>query len=169
MLRTKWKQRYRIKIGISWTGGAKNSRKRAHATTLKQWIPLFKKNAFFINLQYGECSDDLQQLEESTGIHIYDWDDADPLTDLDNQAAQIAELDLVISFSNAAVHLAGALGTPTWILLPHNSEFRWMLDRNDSPWYSSVRLFRQQQYGDWVDVFSQIENELDVLIQQTPI
>ena len=170
ILRAKWKQRYNeigegIKIGISWTGGAKGSTKKSAATTLEQWIPLFKKNAFFINLQYGEYSDDLRQLEESTGIHIYDWDDADPLTDLDNQAAQIAELDLVISFSNSTIHIAGSVGTPTWVLLTFVPDFRWILNRKDSPWYSSVKSFRQQQYGDWENVFSQVENELDMLIQ----
>ncbi|MCS5549906.1 MAG: tetratricopeptide repeat protein [Gammaproteobacteria bacterium] len=170
MLRTKWKQRYNelgegIKIGISWTGGAKGSTKKSAATTLKQWIPLFKKNAFFINLQYGEYSDDLRQLEESTGVHIYDWDDADPLTDLDNQAAQIAELDLVISFTNSTIHIAGSVGTPTWVLLTFVPDFRWILNRKDSPWYLSVKSFRQQQYGDWENVFSQVENELDMLIQ----
>jgi len=170
MLRTKWKQRYNelgegIKIGISWTGGAKGSTKKSAATTLKQWIPLFKSSAFFINLQYGEYSDDLRQLEESTGVHIYDWDDADPLTDLDNQAAQISELDLVISFSNSTIHIAGSVGTPTWVLLTFAPDFRWILNRKDSPWYSSVKSFRQQQYSDWENVFFQVENELDMLIQ----
>ena len=122
-------------------------------------------NAYFINLQYGEHSEELRQLEESTGIHIYDWEDADPLTDLDNQAAQISELDLVISFPNATVHLAGALGTPTWVLLPFTPDFRWVLNREDSPWYPSVKLFRQHQYEDWTKVFSQVKNKLDVLIR----
>jgi|LWDU01.1.fsa_nt_gi tetratricopeptide (TPR) repeat protein len=169
ILRAKWKKRYNeigegIKIGISWTGGAKGSTKKSTATTLEQWIPLFKKNAFFINLQYGEYSDDLRQLEESTGVHIYDWDDADPLTDLDNQAAQISELDLVISFSNSTIHIAGSVGTPTWVLLTLSPDFRWILNRKDSPWYSLVKSFRQQQYGDWENVFTQVENELDILI-----
>jgi ADP-heptose:LPS heptosyltransferase len=122
-------------------------------------------NAYFINLQYGEHSDDIRQLEESTGIHIYDWEDADPLTDLDNQAAQISELDLVISFPNATVHLAGALGIPTWVLLPLTPNFRWALNREDSPWHPSVKLFKQHQYDDWTKVFSQVKNKLDVLIR----
>ena len=169
-LKAKWKERYQdlgkgIKIGISWTGGSKNSIKKSRSTTLKQWLPLFKMNAYFINLQYGEHSEELRQLEESTGIHIYDWEDADPLTDLDNQAAQISELDLVISFPNATVHLAGALGTPTWVLLPFTPDFRWVLNREDSPWYPSVKLFRQHQYDDWTKVFSQVKNKLDVLIR----
>jgi ADP-heptose:LPS heptosyltransferase len=171
MIRNKWKKRYNelgegMKIGFSWTGGAKGSNKRIVATTLKQWMPLFRMNAYFINLQYGEHSEELQQLEESTGIHIYDWEDADPLTNLDNQAAQISELDLVISFPNTAVHLAGSVGTPTWVLLPFTPDFRWISNREDSPWYSKIRLFKQHQYGDWASVFSKVENELDVLIRQ---
>jgi len=121
-------------------------------------------DAYFINLQYGDNRQELQQLEASTGIHIYDWEDVNPLTNLDDQAAQIAELDLVISFPNAAVHVAGSVGTPTWVLLPFSPDFRWILNRKESPWYLSVKSFRQQKYGDWENIFSQVESELDMLI-----
>ena len=169
MLRTRWRQRYNdlgegLKIGISWTGGHKKSAKKARSTTLKQWLPLLGMDAYFINLQYGDHRQELQQLEASTGVHIYDWDDADPLTDLDNQAAQIAELDLVLSFPNAAVHVAGSVGTPTWVLLPFSPDFRWIVNRNDSPWYPSVKSFRQQKDGDWETVISRVKKELNILI-----
>ena len=68
-------------------------------------------------MQYGDHGRELRQLEESSGIHIYDWEDANPLTDLDNQATQIAELDLVISLDNATVQIAGAIGKKTWVLV----------------------------------------------------
>ena len=69
-------------------------------------------------------------------------------------------MDLVISVDTAPAHLAGALGAPVWTLLPFNSDWRWMLDRDDSPWYPSMRLFRQETPGDWEGVFQEVETAL---------
>ena len=149
-----------MKIGISWTGGAKGSRKRANAPSLEQWLPLLRMKACFINLQYGDHGQEWRQLEESSGVHIYDWEDADPLTDLDNQAAQMAELDLVISFDNATVQIAGAIGKKTWVLVSTPPFWMYLLDRSDSPWYSTMRLFRQTKLGDWSDVFEAVKEAL---------
>ena len=74
-------------------------------------------------------------------LAIHDWEDADPLEDLDNFAAQIASLDLVISVDNSTVHMAGALGKPVWVLLSYVPDWRWMLTRDDSPWYPQVNFF----------------------------
>ena len=93
-------------------------------------------------------------------ITIHDWDDVDPLKDLDNFAAQIAALDLIISVDNSTVHMAGALGKPVWILLSYVPDWRWMLNRKDSPWYPTVKLFRQPSLGDWKSVLNQIKDEL---------
>ena len=162
-LRDKWRRRYDalgpgMKIGISWTGGAKGSRKRAKAPSLEQWLPLLRLKACFINLQYGDHGQELRQLEESSGVHIYDWEDADPLTDLDNQAAQIAELDLVISFDNVTVQIAGAIGKKTWVLVSAPPFWMYMLDRNDSPWYPAAKLFRQPEAEGWVGVINDVRD-----------
>ena len=164
-LRDKWRRRYDdldpgMKIGISWTGGAKGSRKRAEAPTLEQLLPLLRLEACFINLQYGDHGQELRQLKESSGVDIHDWADADPLTDLDNQAAQIAELDLVISFNNATVQIAGSIGKKTWVLVSAPPRWMYMLDRNDSPWYPAVKLFRQTTAGDWVGVIEDVRDNL---------
>ena len=82
------------------------------------------------------------------------------LGDFADTAAAIAHLDLVISVDTAPAHLAGALGAPVWTLLPFNSDWRWMLDRDDSPWYPSMRLFRQEAPGDWEGVFQEVETAL---------
>ena len=82
------------------------------------------------------------------------------LGDFADTAAAIAHLDLVISVDTAPAHLAGALGAPVWTLLPFNSDWRWMLDRDDSPWYPSMRLFRQETPGDWEGVFQEVETAL---------
>src|SRR5207249_4336721 len=81
-------------------------------------------------------------------------------TDFAETAAAMAHLDLVVTVDTAAAHLAGALGRPVWILLPFVPDWRWMLDRADSPWYPSARLFRQRRLGDWDDVIARMAAEL---------
>ena len=80
-------------------GWGQGFKEKSRGPTLEQWLSLLRLEACFINLQYGDHGQELRQLEESSGVHIHDWADADPLTDLDNQAGQIAELDLVISIT----------------------------------------------------------------------
>jgi ADP-heptose:LPS heptosyltransferase len=83
------------------------------------------------------------------------------LTDFAETAAAISALDLVITVDTAVAHLAGALGRPTWLLLPHVAEWRWMDDRADSPWYPSMRLFRQPVPGDWPAVMAAVGQALE--------
>ena len=85
----------------------------------------------------------------------------DQFTDIDRFAAQIAAMDLVITIDNSTAHLAGALtGVPTWVLLPFAPDWRWMLDRDDSPWYPTMRLFRQTSPGDWQGVMRSVQSAL---------
>ena len=86
------------------------------------------------------------------------------LTDFVETAALIACLDLVITVDTSVAHLAGALGCPTWILLPYTPDFRWLLDRDDSPWYPSVRLFRQDARRDYTQVLARVCDELQKLV-----
>ena len=165
VLQEKWKSRYAeigegMKIGISWRGGSRDSMKVSRSIDLNSWMPILQSDAHFVNLQYGDCTEDINQFEQQSGVRIHDWVDADPLTDLDNFAAQIAALDLVISIDNSTVHFAGAVGVPTWVLLPVSADWRWLLERDDTPWYLTVRLFRQTTSGDWSDVFSKIQKKL---------
>ena len=139
---------------------------RIRSIDLPFWEPIFRSGAHFVNLQYGDHSEEIDQLELETGINIYDWDDANPLVDLDSFAAQISALDLVISVDNSTVHIAGAVGTPVWVLTPYNPDWRWMLERRSSPWYSTVRLFRQQKIGDWNGVIDEISTKLQMRVRQ---
>jgi tetratricopeptide (TPR) repeat protein len=165
-----WRNRLRalgegLNIGISWRGGGKPIVIRKRTITLEMWASLFSLSGInFINLQYGECKDELKAIEENLGIIIHDWEDANPLEDLDNFASQIASLDLVISVDNSTVHMAGALGVPVWTLLPFVPDWRWMLHREDSPWYPTMRLFRQPSPGDWKSVMARVAEELQKLV-----
>jgi ADP-heptose:LPS heptosyltransferase len=87
------------------------------------------------------------------------------LTSFAETAALIMQLDIVISVDTAVAHLAGALGKPTWLLLPHNADFRWLIGRRDSPWYPSMRLFRQPAIGDWPGVMRAVAQQLEYRLQ----
>jgi tetratricopeptide (TPR) repeat protein len=161
-----WRARFEelgtgLKIGISWRGGGKQVVKLVRSTVLNQWAGIFLvPGTHFINLQYGDCINELREVKENLRVRIHDWKDADPLKDLDGFAAQIAALDLVISVDNATVHMAGGIGIPVWTLLPFACDWRWMQDFEDTPWYKTMRLFRQSKPGDWDGVFLQVESNL---------
>lgn len=165
-----WQKRFHelgkgLKVGISWRGGRYHYIRKMRSIPLEKWEKLFALSEVnFINLQYGDCATELNEAKEHLGITIYDWEDADPLRDLDNFAAEIAALDLVVSVDNATVHMAGALGIPTWTLLHFSPDWRWMLSREDSRWYPTLRLFRQQTQGDWEPVLERVREELETLI-----
>ena len=169
----KWTQRLTglkegLKIGICWQGGTLKSVIEKASVPLPQWRPLLSMNASFINLQYGDVSKEIAMVSDGTTIQIHDWEDYDPLTDLDNQAALISCLDLVISIDNATVHMAGALGTKTWALLAHVPDWRWPEAFGDSPpLYRSVRLFRQEKRSEWGSVMDRVEQSLKDLIGNT--
>jgi tetratricopeptide (TPR) repeat protein len=161
-----WHNRLRImgeglKVGISWRGGRVPRIINKRSIMLDQWAKILSLSGlYFINLQYGECENELREVKKKIGVTIHDWEDVDPLKDLDNFAAQIAALDLIISVDNSTVHMAGALGKPVWVLLPYVPDWRWMLNREDSPWYPSIRLFRQPSLGDWESVITKVKDEL---------
>ncbi len=129
------------------------------------WEPIFsKEGAQFINLQYGDASEDAEEVRDRFGITLHDWEQGDPLIDIDNFAAKIAALDLVISVGNATVHLAGAVGTPAWTLLPMIPSWRWMIRGSESPWNKHVRLFRQPARKDWAPVLKNLGMMLGKLL-----
>ena len=145
-----------LKVGISWRGGVTPLARSVKSTTLDAWAPLFAlgDRVHWINLQYGDCREELQQARDRHCLTIHDWPEADPLADLDDFAARVAALDLVISVSNTTVHVAGALAVPVWTLLADPPPWRWKLEREDSSWYPSMRLLRQSRPGVWSDVLS---------------
>lgn len=161
-----WKHRYQHlggqrTVGISWRGGKEPHVKKLRSTSLTEWAAVLRTpDVAFVNLQYGDCRHEIDKIRRDAGITIHDWPEGSPLGDLDEFAARIAALDLVISVDNSTVHMAGALGTPCWAILPFASDWRWMLDRDDTPWYPSVRLLRQSNHGDWPRLFQTVAAKL---------
>ena len=117
-----------------------------------------------IDLQYGDTAAERLAFADATGTEMLHDDAVDQMADLDAFAAQVAAMDLVVSISNTTVHMAGALGVPAWVLLPTRPMWRWMADREDSPWYPSVRLFRQSKAGDWSDVITRVRREITAFV-----
>lgn len=146
-----------LAVGISWQAGGQPVERRKRSMSLAQWRQLCSvPGTKIINLQYGERHDELQAARRELGLTIHHFDDCDPLIDLDDFAALIAALDLVISVGNATVHLAGALGAEAWTLLPLVPSWRWLSATDYSPWYASVRLFRQPRRGAWEPVIDEV-------------
>jgi tetratricopeptide (TPR) repeat protein len=147
------------RVGISWRGGKEALVRRARTIPLSRWKRLAEiEGVSLINLQYGDCAAEIAAAR-GAGLEVHDRDDVDPLAELDDFAALVAALDLVLSVDNATVHLAGALGVPTWVLLPYTADWRWMEGRENSPWYPALRLFRQPHPGDWDAVFERVVAE----------
>ncbi|MBF0307649.1 MAG: tetratricopeptide repeat protein, partial [Alphaproteobacteria bacterium] len=148
-------------VGLSWRSKATDLG-WAKSTRLADWGPILGvPGCAFVNLQYGDCAEELAEVERA-GVRVFDDPEVDPLVDMDAFAAQVAACDLVISTSNTTVHMAGALGVPVWTMLPtgHGLLHYWQQRREDSPWYASVRLFRQPSPGDWASVYRRVAHEL---------
>jgi len=148
-------------VGISWQGGI-NDEKRRRSTQLIAWENLLtKKNTNFINLQYGDISKETDFIEH----YLNEWPDTNHYHNIEQLAAQIAALDLVITVSNVTAHLAGALGIPVFIMLPKAPNWRWFRGKNPSPWYKSATLFTQEKVDEWDSVFNSVEEALSIKLE----
>ncbi len=105
-----------------------------------------------LNLQYGDVDKEIEEFRKETGIEVLQCSSVDNREDLDGLAALIEVCNLVVSTSNVTIHLAGALAKETWVMLPYVANFWWLLDRTDSIWYPSLKLYRQKKLGDWVGI-----------------
>lgn len=138
-------------VGISWRSAA-GPTGRFKSTELAQWSGILKTpNISFVSLQYGDCGTEVSDAIARSGTSITIDPNIDPSADLDDFAAQVAAMDLIISVSNTTVHLAGALGRPAWVLTPTGPgmHWYWLQSGSETPWYPSLRLFRQTTPMDW--------------------
>lgn len=145
------------KVGIAWTGGLARTSSMRRSLELEDLLPVLRQDATFISLQYKDCPE-VEALEESHGIKVHHWPHATQTQDVDDQAALMSQLDLVITVQQTAVHLGGALGVPTWALINKAPLWRYGLTGTDMPWYKSVRLYRQQDK--WVDTIAEVARDL---------
>ncbi|HXJ02836.1 MAG TPA: tetratricopeptide repeat-containing glycosyltransferase family protein, partial [Micropepsaceae bacterium] len=152
-----------FKIGIAWQGNPKGKIDQGRSIPLSEYVPLSGvPGVRLISLQKTHGLDQLATLPQGTVETLGDDFDTGPDAFVDT-AAVIAHLDLIITSDTSIAHLAGALGRPTWVALKHVPDWRWLLGREDSPWYPTMRLFRQQTDGDWKLVFAKIAQELGLL------
>jgi tetratricopeptide (TPR) repeat protein len=158
------KDRELLLVGISWrSGNAQEGPKRS--IDLEQWGPILNvAGARFVSLQYGVCSGELQAAYDRFGVRVLEDQRINSLLNLESFAAQVAAMDLVISVDNSTVHFAGALGIDVWTMLPSEPDWRWGLKGDKTRWYSTMRLFRQGQRGNWEPVISKLAGELALLV-----
>jgi tetratricopeptide (TPR) repeat protein len=148
------------KIGISWRGGARKTRRHARSIPLEQWGPLLTlPGVHFVSLQYGDCQGEIDAVRDASSARVHHW--AEAIDDYDETAALVTALDLVISVQTAIVHLGGALGKPVWGLVSSRPEWRYQEAGDSVPWYPSVRLIRQPTPDDWQSVINEVRRRLE--------
>jgi len=151
-----------LRVGLVWSGSALHTDDLNRSIRLEELLPLtiFPIEWHSMQKEYQEY--DLEYLKQHPEIQQHQ----EELNDFSDTAALVECMDLVISVDTSVAHVAGSIGKPVWILLPFAPDFRWMLDREDSPWYPTARLFRQSRAGDWQSVVAKVQSELSAMIQR---
>ncbi|HIH2751996.1 tetratricopeptide repeat protein [Burkholderia aenigmatica] len=149
----------RPRIGLVWSGNPLHLNDRNRSITLADLVPLLDDRFEWISLQKVIRDEDRPVLDASPIRFV-----GDELTDFAETAALTEAMDAVISVDTSVAHLAGALGRPLAVMLPHTPDFRWLLDRDDSPWYPGARLFRQPEGGQWAPVVERLRDALPALV-----
>ena len=145
-------ERTRPRIGLAWSGSATHRNDQKRSIPLSEVLPLLVDEIEWVSLQTEVRPADAALLAAGTSLRHFGAE----MADFSDTAAVAELMDLVIAVDTSAAHLAGAMGKPVWILLPFNPEWRWMLDRGDSPWYPTARLIRQSAPGDWASVIQAV-------------
>jgi hypothetical protein len=145
-----------LRVGLVWAGRPTHGNDVRRSLTLAALQPLADSTGVaFVGLQKGKA---VAQLNDFGPARVLDI--SGELSSFAETAAVVANLDLVIAVDTAVAHLAGALGKPVWVMLPWLPDWRWLLDRDDTPWYPTMRLFRQPRPGDWASVITRVAGEL---------
>ncbi|HEX9390194.1 MAG TPA: tetratricopeptide repeat protein [Usitatibacteraceae bacterium] len=148
----------RPRVGLVWSGRIDHENDRNRSIPLGKFSAITSDRAQFVSLQKEFRAADKAVLEKHGGIEEF----STSLLDFADTAALVDLMDIVVTVDTSVAHLAGALGKPTWLLLPFNPDFRWLLGRDDSPWYPSAKLFRQPRLGDWDSVLDAVGKALRV-------
>jgi ADP-heptose:LPS heptosyltransferase len=151
-----------FKVGIAWQGNPQHKQDHFRSIPFERFEMLADvPHVRLHSLQIGAGRERLAQLTGQLRI----TDLAERLVDFDETAAVVKNLDLVICCDSSLAHLAGALGVPVWVAIPAAPDWRWLVAREDSPWYATMRLFRQTRLGDWESVFARMAGELKHFVQ----
>jgi tetratricopeptide (TPR) repeat protein len=153
----------RPRIGLVWAGSVTHERDRDRSVRLSAFVPLLDLDATIVSLHQEMRADDAALLATRPDILHF----GEALKDFTDTAALISQLDLVISVDTSVAHLAGALAKPVWVMLTYVPEWRWLLEREDCPWYPTARLFRQTETRDWDSVIARLHGALSDFIQGT--
>ena len=145
----------RPRVGLVWSGSSTHQADHLRSVELARLLAALPAGYGYVSLQKEVRPDDTAALQASAVAHF-----GQDLHTMDDTAALCACMDLVIAVDTSVAHLAGALGLPVWVLLPHMPDWRWLLARSDSPWYPSARLYRQQRAGDWSAPLQQLSADL---------
>lgn len=163
----RWKQvlgdRQSLRVGLVWSGSTTHGNDHNRSITLAEVLDGLPLGIEYISLQKEIREIDRTVLTTSSRIRHF----GDALTDFSETAGLAACVDLIISVDTSVAHLGGAIGKPVWLMLPHAPDWRWLLDRKDSPWYAAMTLFRQPAAGDWNGVFKEMADELNKLAPDT--
>jgi tetratricopeptide (TPR) repeat protein len=151
----------RLRVGVVWSGNPLHGNDRNRSTNLRAMSAIFDPRARFYSLQKEPRPEDKATLAERTDL----IDFTGHLDDFVDTAALIACLDLVIAVDTSVAHLAAAMGAPTWLLLPLVPDYRWLIGRDESPWYPTMRLFRQDASRDYAKVLARVREELGTVIE----
>jgi tetratricopeptide (TPR) repeat protein len=154
--RTRLGRRTRPRIGLAWSGNPNQGNDHNRSLRMAEWVAHLPRQFQYISLQKDVRAAD----EEVLAANPWIWRLDRELKDFGDTAALCECLDLVISVCTSVAHLSAALGRPTWVLLPFNPDWRWLLDRDDSPWYPTATLYRQQTIGSWECVLERVASEL---------
>ena len=148
----------RMRIGLSWAGKPTHRNDHNRSCSLDDFMDLLGLEGLaFFSLQKGEAAGQLS----ANGCEALITDVGNRFEDFAGTAAALMQLDLVITVDTAIAHLAGALGRPVWVVIPYAPDWRWLSDRTDSPWYPTMRLFRQEKPQDWETVFANLKTALE--------
>ncbi len=145
-----------LRIGVAWSGNATHKHDHVRSIKLASLLPILDADATFISVQKDISDEDAKLLIEQKRIVNF----GEALEDFSDTAALMSHLDLVISADTSVAHLAGALAKPVWVLLPFVPDWRWLLDRDDSPWYPTARLFRQDESRSWEGALARVKAAL---------
>ncbi|MBV8464935.1 MAG: glycosyltransferase, partial [Burkholderiales bacterium] len=146
--------------GLAWSGNPHLPNDHNRSVPLELLAPLLSLGVECHSLQKEYRAGDEATLNTLPALNRWH----DHLNDFTDTAALLMHMDLVISVDTSIAHLAGALGKQVWLMLPKSADYRWLVDRDDTPWYPSMRLYRQEDFGDWTSIIARLQRDLTRLV-----